>query len=78
MKSSMSLGFSFQIKDSKVIIFRGGSKISVIGGKQAMDFINIYENLTDDELQQRIARLSGNYKRGNERLARNHYRNRKI
>jgi hypothetical protein len=45
-------------------------------GRQAQAFLAEIESADEADLQQLMARLTGNYKRGNERSAKNHPRNR--
>ena len=61
--------FSYRItKDSKVLISRGGRIIMTLGGERARRLIAQLENAADDaEEQQALARVTGNYRRGNER-----------
>jgi|DEB0MinimDraft_6_1074348.scaffolds.fasta_scaffold372644_2 hypothetical protein len=61
-------GFSFQAgKDELVDIFHHGRMVTTLRGKPAVRFLLQTEHLTEDELQHRMARITGNYKRGNER-----------
>lgn len=72
-------GFSFAVrKNGDVAISHHGRPASVLRGARAVDFLDEVDGLeVDDPLaQERMARLTGNYKRGNEREARNHPRNR--
>lgn len=56
-----------------MVISHHGKKATVLRGKRAQDFLDDVERGDPQEL---MARLTGNYKRGNERLARQHARNR--
>lgn len=69
------LGFSFQFKDGILIIYRDGMLIKKIKGHNAYKFIERTRILTEAELQIEMARITGDYKRGNERKARKHQRN---
>jgi len=60
-------------KNGDVVIFHGDRQASVLRGAKADRFREDVE-LGDD--QALMARLTGNYKRGNERQAREHPRNR--
>ena len=72
------LGFTFEArKNGTVEIFHHDRRATVLRGKDAMAFLAKAEKLNDDEIQQLLARITGNYKRGNERSARNHHRNRR-
>lgn len=61
--------FSYRVtKDDKVLISRGGRMIMTLGGDRARRLIAQLENATDDaEEQLALARITGNYRRGNER-----------
>lgn len=58
-------------KDRRVLISRGGSQVSVVGGTRASRLIAELDAAVarddPDAAQQRLARVTGNYKRGNER-----------
>ena len=63
-------GFSFQARNGELVdIFHHGRMVTTLRGKPAVRFLLQAEHLTEDELQHRLARLTGNYKRGNERSA---------
>ena len=51
-------------------------KAATLRGRQAQAFLAEVESGDEADLQQLMARLTGNYKRGNERTAKNHPRNR--
>ncbi len=70
------LGFIFrETKKSEIIISHYGRKATTLRGNRAIEFNEIIDTLPFDEQQQLMARLTGNYKRGNEKLAKNHPRN---
>lgn len=70
------LGFTYRInKNGGIVIQRHGRTVTTIRGKRAIDFKEQSESLSFDDLQQVMARLTGNYKRGNERVAKNHPKN---
>lgn len=62
--------FAYKItKDSKVIIYRNNRQIKIIPEKQAVDFIRlIYQDADEVTIQLTLAKLTGNYKHGNEKL----------
>jgi len=60
-------------KNGDVVITHRGKSASVLRGSKADDFVS---EAGDGDAQQLMARLTGNYKRGNERQARQHPRNR--
>ena len=59
-------------KNGEVVITHHGRVATTLRGSKAADFL---DEVGDDD-QELMARLTGNYKRGNERLARSHPRNR--
>lgn len=72
------LGFRFDRRNcGERTILRRGSKAVVLRGIAAQEFLTSAESLSPADLQQLMARLTGNYKRGNERTARSHPRNRR-
>ncbi|MFI5321834.1 MAG: hypothetical protein ACHQ6V_19835 [Myxococcota bacterium] len=69
------LGFTFaHRKSGDVAISRGGHVVTTLRGERAADFLARLAGGAD--AQQLMARATGNYGRGNERLARQHPRNR--
>ena len=77
-EKSSDLGFTFFVnKRHEVIINRYGKKITILRNNKAAEFLEEIEFVDSEEQQQLIARLTGNYKRGNEKLAKFHFRNRK-
>ena len=67
-------GFDFtERSDGSVVITHHGRTATVLRGRRAADFIEDAESGDDQEL---MARVTGNYKHGNERTAKNHPRNR--
>jgi hypothetical protein len=72
------LDFSIRArKGGDVEILHHGRVAATLRGRDAADLLAEVEGLADSESQQLMARLTGNYKRGNERLAASHPRNRK-
>lgn len=76
MDSNGDLGFTVKEKSGEFIIFHNGRKATTLRGTKAADFSCDLKQLSFSELQQLMARLTGNYKRGNERVAKNHSKNR--
>lgn len=73
-----SLGFTFRLKKSgEVEILHRGKLASTLRGTDALDFIAEVESGEFADGQQLMARITGNYKHGNERTASNHLRNRR-
>ncbi len=70
-------GFSYRTtKAGEVFVHHRGKLATTLRGEAAADFLADMDGADDDEQQQIMARVTGNYRRGNERLARNHPRNR--
>ena len=75
---SEDLAFTWrQRKDGDVEILHRGRLASTLRGNDAADFLAEAKGRTATALQPLIARVTGNYKRGNERLAGEHPRNRR-
>lgn len=71
------LGFAYQRgRDGEVAISRQGRVVTTLRGRAAQDFLADVEGTPADAQQQAMARVTGNYKRGNERKAAEHPRNR--
>ena len=76
-EESPDLGFTYRVRKSGEIEIRHRGRVAaILRGTAAADF------LADTEGdfaagQQAMARLTGNYKHGNERVARRHPRNRR-
>lgn len=59
--------FSYKLsKDRKVFIFWHGKQVKILKDKESEKFLAGIENLTAHELQLRMAKVTGNFKRGNE------------
>lgn len=72
------LGFTYRArKRGDVEIWHHGRLASTLRGSDAVDFIQDVQEGTDADAQQLMARITGNYKHGNERTAKNHPRNRR-
>jgi hypothetical protein len=54
-------------KDDRVRISRGGRVVTTLAGRSAQRFLSRLEGADDDAAQLEMARVTGNYKRGNER-----------
>ena len=76
---SHDLGFTFRVRKSgDVEILHRGRLASTLRGAEAEDFRQaVGDDEGSDDAQQLMARITGNYKRGNERLAGEHPRNRR-
>lgn len=66
-------GFAYESRGTEVVISHHGSTATVLRGRHAVRFLADVESCDPQEL---MARVTGNYRRGNERTARNHPRNR--
>lgn len=67
-------GFDWQeLPDGSIRITHHGTPATTLRGARAAEFVTDVESGDPQEL---MARLTGNYKRGNERMAKNHARNR--
>ena len=67
-------GFEWQRRSNgDVVVFHHGRHATTLRGRRAQEFIDDVESGDDQEL---MARVTGNYKRGNERHARQHPRHR--
>ena len=71
------LGFRYRVRKSgEIEILHHGRLASTLRGRAAMDFLATAES-DFAAAQQAMARATGNYKRGNERTAGAHARNRR-
>jgi hypothetical protein len=69
------LGFSHRLRKSgEVELWHHGRLVSTLRARAAADFRARATSLDAAALQQLMARLTGNYKRGNERAAAQHRR----
>jgi hypothetical protein len=67
-------GFDYATRpDGTVQITHHGKPATVLRGSRAAEFLAE----VDDDAQEVMARWTGNYKRGNERMSQNHPRNRR-
>lgn len=67
--------FAFQAtKNGKVFITWYDRQAKILTGKAAEKFLKDVESLDEDEAQLLMARVTGNFKRGNERVASDHNR----
>ena len=76
-KDAVDLSFAFRpTKGGEVTILRNGIAVKVLRGESARHFLAQIRDAALPEQQQRMARVTGNYSRGNERRAARHPRNR--
>lgn len=66
-------GFDYVERAGDVIITQRGKQATILRGAKAAAFL---EDVEAGDPQELMARLAGNYRRGNERQARHHPRNR--
>lgn len=66
-------GFEYVERGDDVVIIHRGKPATTLRGAKAAAFL---EDVEQEDPQELMARLTGNYRRGNERQARNHPRNR--
>lgn len=68
-------GFDHETRGGEVVITHHGRRATVLRGAAAARFLADVEDSGHDDAQELMARVTGNYRRGNERTARNHPRN---
>ena len=72
------LGFTYRVrKNREVEVLHHGKLAATLRGSDAADFMSEVEAGGFADAQQLMARVTGNYKRGNERLAASHPRNKR-
>ncbi len=60
--------FSYKItKDKKVFLYWHGKQVSILSGKESERFIAKVKNANTKEAQLIMAKITGNFKRGNEK-----------
>ena len=64
-----------EAKDGKVMIFCQGKLAKTLKGKEAQKFLNRVEGVDSYDAQLAMARITGQFKFGNEGLAKDHQRN---
>jgi hypothetical protein len=68
MARSAEHNFDYETtKDGRVRIFYEGRVVTTLAGRRAAQFVEKLDELDDDGAQQLMARMTGNFKRGNER-----------
>ena len=65
-------GFAWEERGAEVVITHHGKQATLLRGPRAAAFLEDVERVDPQEL---MARVTGNYRRGNERRARSHPRN---
>ena len=72
------LGFAYRVrKTGEVEVRHHGRLAATLRGAQTLDFLAEARSGSPLDAQQLMARTTGNYKRGNERAAGNHPRNKR-
>lgn len=70
------LGFTWEVrKGTEVFVRHHGKPAATLRGRKAAEFLDAVNPGDPNAAQQLLARLTGNYKRGNERSAKGHDRN---
>ena len=77
MDNENDLGFTFRQTGGEYTVFHHGRKATTLRGSRAAEFAFDVAEMSFAEQQQLMARVTGNYKHGNERTAKNHPRNRR-
>ena len=78
MEEETHLGFTYRAtKNGMVMISRHGKVVTHLSADTGREFLVEVENASFSEQQMLMARVTGNYKHGNERLAASHPRNRR-
>jgi hypothetical protein len=73
-----NLGFTYRAsKNGEVHIARHGRTVATLRGKAASAFLADAKSASEDEQQHLMARMTGNYRRGNEHTARTDRRDRR-
>ena len=72
------LGFiCLRLRNGEMELLHLGRRASTLRGQDALEFLSEVECSSTSEMQQLMARITGNYKHGNKREARQHPRNRR-
>ena len=75
--SERDLGFTYAVRrNGSVEVLHRDRKAITLRGSVAIEFLVDAETMSAEGLQQVMARLTGNYKHGNERMASRHPRRR--
>lgn len=60
--------FSYKVsKDNKVFVFFYGKQVMILKGKESEKFLSRIQNVSSKEAQLILAKVTGNFKHGNER-----------
>ena len=66
-------GFEYRVRGEDVVITHHGKPATVLRGRRAAEFL---EDAERGDAQELMVRVTGNYRRGNERTAKQHPRHR--
>ncbi|MHC5248448.1 hypothetical protein [Enterococcus sp. LJL90] len=55
-------------KDAKVFIYHYGKQVMILSGKRSVQLLKKLEKATPEESQLLLAKITGNFKRGNEKI----------
>lgn len=69
-------GFSYDRRGDDVVIRHRGRLATTLRGAAAAEFLAALDGASAADGQELMARATGNYRRGNERTAKHHPRNR--
>lgn len=59
--------FDYRVtKQGGVVVSRGGRQVMTVGGRDAARLVAALQRADDSQVQDLLARASGNYRRGNE------------
>ena len=76
--SQEDLGFTYRVRKTREVeVLHHGKLAATLRGHDAADFLSEVDAGGLADAQQLMARLTGNYKHGNERLAADHPRNKR-
>lgn len=59
--------FSFKETQNKVVIFWKNIQVMILKDAKSEEFLNKISNKNEDQVQLELAKITGNFKRGNEK-----------
>jgi len=59
--------FNYQVSKSKVIIYWNNKRVLILKDNKAQKFLDKFSGRSEHEVQLTMAKLTGNFKRGNEK-----------
>ena len=72
MGTGVPSGFAFTVRGSEVLITHHGARAATLRGAAAQRYL---DDVDGEDAQLLMARVTGSYRRGNERVAKDHPRN---